>query len=104
MSAKAPPFSLSFEIIFLESYEHLGHKERRSIDKAVRLLAENPRHPSLNVHKAKNVKAKYPYEGGKSVFIAYASKELRLTFEYGPEPGMISLRNCGFHDACEAKI
>ena len=104
MPAKIPPFSLSFEIIFLESYEHLGRKERRSIDKAVRLLAENPRHPSLNIHKAKNVKAKYPSEGGNSVFIAYASKELRFTFEYGPEPGMISLRNCGFHDTCEAKI
>jgi mRNA-degrading endonuclease RelE of RelBE toxin-antitoxin system len=104
MPAKAPPFSFSFEIIFLESYKHLGKKERRLIDKAVRLLAENPRHPSLNVHKAKNVRAKYPSEGGNSVFIAYASKELRFTFEYGPEPGVISLRNCGFHDICEAKI
>lgn len=74
------------------------------MDKTVRLLSENPRHPSLNVHKAKNVKAKYPSEGGNAVFIAYASKELRFTFEYGQEPGMISIRNCGFHDICEAKI
>jgi hypothetical protein len=103
MSAKATPFMLSFEILFLESYNRLGAKERRSIDKATRLLSENPRHPSLNVHKARNIKAKYA-DGGDSVFIAYAGKNLRLTFEYGPEPGMISLRNCGFHETCESKI
>lgn len=94
---------MSFEILFLESYNLLGPKEKRAIDKAVKFLAENPRHPSLNVHKAKNIKAKY-VEGGGAVFIAYAGKGLRFTSEYGPEPGMISLRNCGFHDACEAKI
>ena len=73
------------------------------MDKAVGLLAENPRHPSLNVHKAKNVKAKHT-EGGQSVFIAYATKNLRFTFEYGPGPGMIALRNCGHHEKSERKI
>jgi len=103
MPAKAPPFRLHFEIIFLESYSGLGLREKKSIDKAVKLLASNPRHPSLNVHKAKNINSKYA-EGGDSVFIAYATKHLRLTFEYGPEPGMIALRNCGPHDVCESKI
>ena len=103
MPVKANPFILSFEILFLESYNCLGPKEQRSIDKATRLLSGNPRHPSLNVHKARNIKAKY-VEGGDSVFIAYAGKGLRFTFEYGPEPGMISLRNCGFHETCESRI
>jgi hypothetical protein len=103
MAGKAPPFTLSYEILFLESYDCLGLKDRRALDKAITLLSENPRHPSLNVHKAKNIKAKYA-EGGHGVFIAYAGKSLRLTFEYGPEPGMISLRNCGLHDACESRI
>jgi hypothetical protein len=103
MPAKAPPFRLYFEIVFLESYEALALKEKKLIDKAVKLLASNPRHPSLNIHKAQNVKAKYP-EGGNSVFIAYATKHLRLTFEYGPTPGMMALRNCGPHDVCERKI
>lgn len=103
MPVITPPFTLSFEIVILESYSLLGPKEKRAIDKAVNFLAANPRHPSLNVHKAKNIKAKYP-EGGDAVFIAYAGKNLRFTFEYGPQPGMISLRNCGFHEACEAKI
>ena len=103
MSAKGLPFELHFEIIFLESYSRLKPRERKTIDKAITFLSANPRHPSLNVHKAKNVKSKYA-EGGNDVFIAYASKNLRLTFEYGPKPGMISLRNCGHHEPCERKI
>lgn len=85
MPVKAPPFLLSYEMIFLESYTHLGPKEKRAIDKAVKFLAENPRHPSLNVHKAKNIKAKYT-EGGDAVFIAYAGKSLRFTFDTVPNP------------------
>jgi mRNA-degrading endonuclease RelE of RelBE toxin-antitoxin system len=103
MPVKLSPFELHFEIIFLENYSHLKPSEQKIIDKAIRFLSTNPRHPSLNVHKAKNVKGKYA-EGGNDVFIAYASKNLRLTFEYGPEPGMIALRNCGHHDSCEKEM
>ena len=103
MGAKPRPFNLFFEVFFLENYTRLGLKEKKAVDRAVQLLAENPRHPSLNVHKAKNVQGKYPI-GGTSVFIAYATKDLRITFEYGPEPGTIALRNCGFHDICESKV
>ncbi len=102
MPVTAPPFLLSFERLFLESYDNLGQREKRALDKAIKILSLNPRHPSLSVHKARDVKAKYS-EGGDSVFIAYAGKGLRFTFEYGPESGMISLRNCGFHDRCESK-
>jgi hypothetical protein len=56
----------------------LKPSERKAIDKAIRFLRTNPRHPSLNVHKAKNVKGKY-VEGGNDIFIAYASKNLRFT-------------------------
>ena len=103
MPAKAPHFSLFFEAAFLDAYSILPLREKKSIDKAVQILSANPRHPSLNVHKARGVNARYP-AGGKDVFIAYASKVLRFTFEYGPEPGTISLRNCGYHDTCERKI
>ncbi len=103
MPAKAPPFKLFFEIIFLESYSKLGTREKRAVDKAIEALINNPRHPSLNVHKAKNVKAKYSI-GGKDVFIAYATRSMRFTFEYGPESGMIALRNCGQHDKYEKKM
>jgi mRNA interferase RelE/StbE len=103
MGAQPRPFNLLYEILFLDSYSGLGLKETKAIDRAVQFLAENPRHPSLNVHKANNVQGKYPV-GGIGVFIAYATKDLRITFEYGPETGTIALRNCGFHDACESKI
>ncbi len=94
MPAKVPPFKLFFEIIFLESYASLGTREKQAIDKAIKILVDNPRHPSLNIHKAKNVRGKYS-TGGKDVFIAYATRKLRFTFEYGPESGVIALRNCG---------
>jgi hypothetical protein len=29
---------------------------------------------------------------------------VRFTFEYGPQPGMIAVRNCGPHDKCEKKM
>lgn len=103
MPTKALPFELHFEIIFLENYSRLKPGERKTIDKAIRFLRTNPRHPSLNVHKAKNVKSKYA-DGGDDVFIAYASTNLRLTFEYGPQPGMITLRNCGYHEPCEREM
>ncbi len=103
MTARVPPFELHFEIAFLENYSRLKPGEKKAIDKAIRFLSANPRHPSLNVHKAKNVKAKYA-EGGGDVFIAYASKELRITFEYGPKPGMIAARNCGHHESSERKM
>jgi len=102
--SKAPPFDLFFETLFLDRYDRLSRKEQRAVDKAVKLLSSDPRHPSLHVHKARNVNAKYPSEGGNAVFIAYATKNLRLTFEYGPEPGMISFRNCGRHDPTEKRI
>lgn len=103
MPGKAPPFKLYFEVFFLESYSELCSRERKSVDKGVKLMADNPRHPSLKVHKAKNAKAKYPI-GGKNVFIAYATKNIRFTFEYGPNPGVIALRNCGPHDKCERNV
>ena len=103
MPGKAPPFQLHFELTFLERYAILSSKEQKAIDKALVYLTANPRHPSLNIHKAKNILAKYAI-GGNEVFIAYASRAIRITFEYGPEPGMIALRNCGQHEPTERKM
>jgi len=87
----------------LEHYAGFETKARKTIDKAVQLIATNPNHSSLNTHKARNTKTKYPI-GGTDVFIAYASKNLRITFEYGPGPGMIAIRNCGHHDTWERSM
>jgi len=100
MPVRVTHFELHLEIIFLENYSKLKPSERKAVDKTIGLRSANPRHPSLNVHKAKNVKGKYA-EGGDDVFIGYVSRDLRFTFEYGPRPGMISLRNCGRHEPCE---
>lgn len=75
MAAQAPSFRLLFEAVFLERYAALSPKERQAIDKALVYLAANPRHLSLQVHKAKKVSAKYPI-GGHEVFIAYASRAI----------------------------
>jgi hypothetical protein len=104
MPRQAPPFEAFFETIFLESHRRLTSHERKAIDKAVRLLSADPRHLFLHVHKPRKVTGKYPSEGGNAVFIAYASKELRFTFEFGPRPDMISFRNCGRHDPAERRI
>ena len=98
MPVKVPPCKLHFEAVFLEHYAGFETRTRKTIDKAVQLIATNPNHSSLNTHKAK-----HPI-GGTDVFIAYASRNLRITFEYGPGPGMIALRNCGHHDTWERSM
>lgn len=50
---KAPPFDLFFEPLFLERYARLSRKEQKAVDKAVKLLSADPKHPSLHVHKAR---------------------------------------------------
>jgi len=77
MPVKAPPFKPFFEIIFLESYASLGTSEKKSIDKAIKILADNPRHPSLNIHKAKYKRGRWfqndlPTEYIKGIGFLYA--------------------------------
>lgn len=99
----ARPFSIGYTPRFLRNYESLKADERKRVDKCVRLLAANPRHPSLRTHKVVGFEGEFE-AGGRGVFIAYASRELRVTFEYGPQFGMIAVRNCGHHDACERRM
>ena len=61
MGVKPLPFTLFFERLFLESYSGLGLKEKKAIDRAVQILAQNPRHPSLQVHKAKSISREISY-------------------------------------------
>jgi hypothetical protein len=75
MPARIPSFKLFFEIIFLESYAKLGTSEKKAIDKAIKTLADNPRHPSLNIHKAKNVGGKYSTGGLLSVIVAITRRQ-----------------------------
>lgn len=67
--------SLDFTETFLETYagKEFDERERRLFRKALRLLDQNEKHPSLRVHKLHGDR-----EGSWS---ASASDELRLTFE-----------------------
>lgn len=64
---------------------------QKRILKAVRFLANNPRHPGLQTHLVHGA------NGDGPVFEAYIDDANRLTFHYGPE-GQIVLRNNCNHD------
>ena len=72
---------------FRRSYQHLPREIRRKVDKQLRLLADNPRHPSLQV---KHIK------GTKGLWEARADLHYRLTFEMTADT--IYLRVVGHHD------
>ncbi len=70
--------------------DHFSQKPRSLQDttkRKIKLLAENPRHPSLNVHRV---------DGTDGVWEAYIDMSHRLTFEY--QDGGIVLRNNNGHD------
>jgi len=79
------------EILFTEqfeqAYERLTRAEKRSVRKALALLGDNPKYPSLRVKKM---------EGGKDIWEARPSRRLRMTFEMAGET--IFMRNVGEHD------
>ena len=79
------------EILFTEqfelAYEKLTGAEKRSVRKALALLGDNPKYPSLRVKKM---------EGKQNIWEARPSRRLRMTFEMVGET--ISMRNVGEHD------
>jgi mRNA interferase RelE/StbE len=79
------------EILFTEqfeqAYEKLTKAEKRSVRKALTLLGDNPKYPSLRVKKM---------EGKQNIWEARPSKRLRMTFEIVGET--IFMRNVGEHD------
>ncbi len=72
---------------FEQAYEKLTNAEKRSVRKALTLLGDNLKHPSLRARKM---------EGSKNIWEARPSKRLRMTFEMAGET--ILMRNVGEHD------
>lgn len=68
----------------------------RQLAEKLRFLEGNPRHPSLRTHEVKHATGDF---GGK-IFEAYVSEKYRMTWEYGPSKGEITLRNVDNHDDC----
>lgn len=92
-------FRLAIPRPFEERLVKLPAAVREAARKAFKLLAEDPRHPSLKTHKVHRAIGVF----GGDVFEAYVTKKYRLTWEYGPDQGMISLRNIDNHDDCLKK-
>ena len=72
---------------FEQAYEKLTKAEKRSVRKAITLLGDNPKYPSLRVKKM---------ESKQNIWEARPSKRLRMTFEIVGET--IFMRNVGEHD------
>ena len=72
---------------FVEAYIALTPEQQNRVDKALRLLAEDWRRPSLQVKRVRST---------QGVWEARASLSLRITFEMNGDT--IVLRNVGAHD------
>lgn len=74
---------------FVKQYERLPKSIQRKVDKALRLLETDFRHPGLRSH---------PVEGTRGIFEAYVDAKYRMTFErYGD---VLLMRNVDNHDEC----
>jgi mRNA interferase RelE/StbE len=72
---------------FENAYRSLPNELQRKTDKALRLLAENPRHPSLRLKKI---------QGAPGIWEARVDRNCRLTLEIRSDS--LLLRNVGKHD------
>jgi len=65
----------------------------KQVEKCVRFLLENPKHPSLNTHEYDSIE--HPYDKKGKVFEAYVQNRTpgayRLFWCYGPGKGEITL-------------
>ncbi len=77
-------------IILTEPFEkdfwELSNSERKQPRKALRFLADNPKHPSLQIHRIK----------GTSFWEAYVNKDISVVFEQNSDT--LVLRAIGHHD------
>jgi len=72
---------------FRKAYQSLAADDQGRVQKAIRLISGDLRHPSLRVKRIK---------GTQGIWEARASKSLRITFE--TEGDALILRNVGHHD------
>jgi mRNA-degrading endonuclease YafQ of YafQ-DinJ toxin-antitoxin module len=73
--------------LFVQKIAAQSISVKRALKKKIKLLIENPRHPSLRVKKIK---------GQNNIFEASVNMSIRLTWQYYNDG--ILLRNLGEHD------
>lgn len=65
----------------------------KQVEKTIKFLEDNPRHPSLQTHPYTGIK--HPYEPKKKVFEAYAQNKTPVAYRvfwcYGPEQSEITI-------------
>ena len=65
----------------------------KQVEKCVRLLLEDPRHPGMQTHEYRSIE--HPYDEAQKVFEAYVQNRTpgayRLFWCYGPEKGEITI-------------
>jgi len=74
---------------FADKYSHLPAAIRSKVDKAVKLLDENFRHPGLQSH---------PIQSIPGVYEAYVDDKYRIT--YDRKGNIFTIRNVDNHDEC----
>ena len=73
---------------FLEQFNELPENVKKKVRKAIRLLAEDPKHRSLRSK---------PIQGAKGVYEASPDMHYRMTYERLPDDTLL-LRVIGLHD------
>jgi len=73
---------------FQRSFSRLSNQHALAVEKAIRMLTENSKHPSLRVKRVK---------GTKDIWEASATRSLRITFRL-LAPDLMQLRNVGTHE------
>jgi addiction module RelE/StbE family toxin len=73
---------------FKNSYAQLPEQIKKKVKKAIRLLANDPRHPSLQTK---------PIQGARGIYEARADQAYRMTYERLPGD-VLRLRTVGKHD------
>lgn len=81
--------SLIFTNRFKKAYQRLPQNIQGKVKKALRLLVENPRHPSLRVKRI---------QGTDKIYEGRIDLKYRFSFEFDNED--IMLRNVDNHDDC----
>jgi mRNA interferase RelE/StbE len=76
---------------FAEAASHLSKEARAKLPKALKLLAEDPRHPGLQTKKIQGLPE-------REIFEARLDQRIRFTFQL--QGDLILLRNIDDHDAC----
>ena len=76
---------------FAEAATRLSKEARAKLPKALKLLAEDPRHPSLQTKKIQGLPE-------REIFEARLDQKIRFSFQVRGD--LIILRNIDDHDAC----